>query len=184
VGGGANGAGPPLAAGGALAARLARTPRALGGVLCAGWVLLIWHLSSLSPSDLGGVASAGSFVTNLLHAPEYAALATWLALALRPAGEPPAARPAAGAAAVVLTGLYGAIDELHQAGVPGRDASLFDVLTDVVAARVAVLFLAQLARGEPRARLRRTLLLGALACIASAAAATFLPMLFPQATWL
>ena len=43
------------------------------------------------------------------------------------------------AAAIVCAALYGISDEFHQSFVPGRDASVFDVVVDTVGATIAVL---------------------------------------------
>jgi VanZ family protein len=69
----------------------------------------------------------------------------------------------------VLVGGYGVADELHQARVPGRDASAFDVLTDVASA-VAVLWIVRsLGRsGLAERTLVARLGLGALACMLAA----------------
>lgn len=41
-------------------------------------------------------------------------------------------------AAVMITGLYGVTDELHQAFVPGRQPELLDLLADIVGAAAGV----------------------------------------------
>jgi VanZ family protein len=40
---------------------------------------------------------------------------------------------------ILFTVLYGVSDEFHQSFVPGRDASVFDVVVDTVGAAVAVI---------------------------------------------
>ncbi len=41
------------------------------------------------------------------------------------------------AVAIVLASAWGAVDEWHQSGVPGRTASIADLLADVVGAALA-----------------------------------------------
>lgn len=109
-------------------------PRA--GLLSLLWMALIFALSS-QPTlpDTGfdpNIASiAGHFVA-------FGVLAGLIALFLRKRGVG-GWRWAAGA--VVIATLYGVTDEVHQSFVPGRDASLFDVLTDALGAICAVLLL-------------------------------------------
>jgi len=72
-----------------------------------------------------------------VHLVEYAVLAWLNARALRRTR--PGARPwrlALGAAAIAIS--WGYLDEVHQAFVPGRDASLGDLVADAVGAAVGV----------------------------------------------
>ena len=100
----------------------------------------IWVLSSRSDPgpDLGGLQGAASYVA---HFTIYAALWTSLAWALgwrRPL------------LAFIATVAYGAVDELHQSFVPGRDASPVDLAVDALGAGLAWAAAARL-----RGRLRR-----------------------------
>ncbi len=73
----------------------------------------------------------------MAHFIAYAILA--LAIALWPGEKRWQARPLWTALLVIiLTGLYGAVYELHQSFVPGRDASVFDWLADVLGAVAGV----------------------------------------------
>ena len=87
----------------------------------------------------------------LLHASEYACLAVLLVRALRGEG---ASWPAVLIAATILTSLYGASDEIHQAFVPGRDPAVGDWLADTTGAAIASTFatLAGRRRSESRRR--------------------------------
>ena len=165
----------------ALTARLARVHPVVGAVLAVAWIALIWNLSARPPSDLSQGTPTGAWLTNLAHAPEYAALATWLAIAARRRGDPVAPGPRLGSWIVVACLLHGVEDELHQSTVPGRDASVLDVLTDVVGSAAAI---AALRAAGDRVRFARVVLLGLAACVAAAALATFLPLLDPEITWL
>lgn len=153
----------------------------IGFVLVALWLTLIWQLSARTPTDLSQGSVAGAWLSNLAHGPEFAGLATWLALAARRRGSEivPSARAAFYIVAFCL--LYGVVDELHQSTVPGRDASVFDILTDVCGATAAVTVLR--AASDDR-RLARTILLGLAACIAAAGLATFVPPMAPEIEWL
>lgn len=68
----------------------------------------------------------------LLHAVEYAGLAGLLVLGLTHVGTFGLRRAAL--LAILLAAAYGATDELHQAFIPNRDASLLDWLADAAGA--------------------------------------------------
>jgi hypothetical protein len=123
-------------------------PRPAGVLLALVWGALIWQLSSLRFGDEPQVFWR-SWLSNCGHAPLFGLLALWCAVALpRARGWPLLSR---GWAAVImaLVLVYGVIDELHQAEVPGRDASPFDLLTDLTGA-ACTLWLAYHV-GQPRA---------------------------------
>lgn len=87
----------------------------------------------------------------LVHAIEYGLLGLLSARAMRVGF--PALRPRqALITAAVITALFGYFDELHQAFVPGRDASLMDLAADAVGAALGVLAYAMLERRRVRAR--------------------------------
>jgi VanZ family protein len=169
----------------AIARRLRAMPRAAGAALALGWIALVWFLSAQPPGGLVRGRTALHWLHNLAHAVEFGALALWLALAARPAGEPLLAAPGAARAILAFCAVYGALDEFHQSFTPGRDASVCDVLTDCAGAATVLLALCALRR-EPwdRPALARALVLGGAACALAAALATFVPTLFPEATWL
>ena len=104
------------------------------------YAALIFALSSLSrPQDL--VPPELLSHDKLIHLAEYTVLGGLLARALRAGGRPPVR---AFAVALLLGALYGASDELHQAFVPGRDASPLDWASDAggtALGAAAVLFL-------------------------------------------
>ena len=104
------------------------------------YAALIFGLSSLSrPQDL--LPPELLFSDKLAHLAEYAVLGALLVRALAAGGRTPAR---ALLWALVLGALYGVSDELHQALVPGRDASPLDWATDAAGAALgaaAFLFL-------------------------------------------
>lgn len=165
----------------ALVARLRAVPPVVGLGLVATWMALIWLLSSRPPSDLSTGSPTGAWLTNLAHAPEYAALALWLAIGARRGGADVAPIGRAGVWIVIFCVAHGVVDELHQSTVPGRDASVLDVLTDLCGAASLV---AVLRAAGDRARFARAVLLGLVACTAAAGLATFVPRLAPETTWL
>jgi VanZ family protein len=98
------------------------------------YMALIWQLSSM-PITLP-MASL-PFRDKLAHIVEYAMLGLLAANAVR--GTWPAlSLPKALFAAALLTSTWGYLDEVHQAFVPGRHASAFDLLADVVGAVLGV----------------------------------------------
>jgi VanZ family protein len=99
----------------------------LAGALALAQMLAIVYLSSLSRID---VPAGWSGRDKLVHASVWCVLGALFALtAIRPGTR---SAVIAVAAAVV----FGASDELHQSFVPGRDASLLDLLADTVGAIV------------------------------------------------
>jgi VanZ family protein len=86
--------------------------------------LIFWLSSQANP--LPGLTQRVS--DKVLHAVEYAGLASLLVLGLTHLGTMGMRRAAQ--LAILLAAAYGATDELHQAFVPGRDCSGFDWLAD------------------------------------------------------
>ena len=110
-------------------------------LLPAALAAAIWFLSSQpSPGpDLGGLQGAASYVAHFVL---YAALWTTLAWALR------WRRPVL---ALVVTVAYGAVDEVHQSFVEGRDAAALDDAVDALGAGLAGL-IARHVHERPRHR--------------------------------
>lgn len=109
--------------------------RSLLWLPAAAYAVLIFHLSSQSriPVILAHVWD------KLLHAGGFGFMTALFVFALEGRLAPVRWRPAI--LAVLLTVLYGASDEFHQSFVPGRDASLLDLLADGVGAAIAVIAL-------------------------------------------
>jgi len=164
-----------------LVARLRVVHPVVGIALVAAWMALIWMLSSQPPTNISKGSPTGAWISNLAHGPEFAGLALWLALAARRAGASVAPTARAAFWIVAFCVIYAVVDELHQSTVPGRDASVFDILTDLCGAIAAVSVLR--ATGDKR-KFRRAILLGIAACIAAAGLATFVPRMAPEITWL
>jgi len=106
-------------------------------------MLLLYTLSSRS--SLGGVPAGWD---KLAHASAYGILG-FLALRACHAGILPL-RALPATLALLLSIGYGALDELHQRFVPGRDASVEDWIADALGAGAATIVLAWLTRRGPR----------------------------------
>lgn len=107
---------------------LAWTPAAL-------YMAVIWTVSSIEQPAFP--VSLFPFRDKGVHATEYAVLAFLLGHAcVRTFEEYPRARVAL--AAMFLTFLWGFLDEMHQAFVPGRSADALDLVADAIGALAGV----------------------------------------------
>lgn len=97
------------------------------------WAALIFYLSSL-PNPPGQPSE--EWVSYAAHLTEYAVLGLLLARWL--GGQFPGLGRWAAAAAWVACAAYGVSDEVHQAFVPGRDATPVDWLFDALGAFAGV----------------------------------------------
>jgi VanZ family protein len=112
--------------------RPAAPPARLAWILPAvAYAAVIFWLSH-QPNPLPGLTAR--FSDKLLHAVEYAGLAGLLAVGL--ARLRPGWLARAALLAMLLASAYGLTDELHQAFVPSRDASLLDWAFDTIGAVV------------------------------------------------
>lgn len=102
--------------------------RALRWLPAALWALLIFSLSSQSTLPSPKIVD----FDKLMHFGAFAVQGALVALALTRPGERLSQRLAVVAAAIAA--LYGAADEFHQAFVPGRQSSGFDLVADVLGA--------------------------------------------------
>ena len=110
------------------------------------WMGMIFYLSA--QPDLPGPPEPwlATLFSNSAHFGVYGGLAFWWWRALRSSRRKPEPQKALGkkgdrAALLLALGisvLYGASDEFHQSFVPGRDASLLDLLTDTAGAATAL----------------------------------------------
>lgn len=101
-----------------------------------GWAALIFVLSSF-PNPPG--PRGPEWQSYAAHTVEYAVFA-FLAMRLLAVAWPAVPGYRLALAAWLLAVLYGLSDELHQAFVPGRDASLLDVAFDALGAAIGVAF--------------------------------------------
>ena len=104
-------------------------------LLAAGWMMLIFFLSS--QSSLPAVSSF-SGADLLLHAVFYAILCVFFA---RSFTDPRIRNWNRMILLTILVIVYGITDEYHQSFVPGRDASIWDVLADGVGGFLAAAML-------------------------------------------
>lgn len=99
------------------------------------YMAIIWIVSSMEQPDFP--VSRFPFRDKGVHATEYAVLAFLLGHAcVRTFERHPRLRVAA--AALLLTVLWGFLDEMHQAFVPGRSADLLDLVADSIGALAGV----------------------------------------------
>jgi hypothetical protein len=151
---------------------LARVPRPLAWLFVLAWSFGMWSLSSRD-MDFGPKESFPfRLLGNAAHAPLFGLWALGLALALAPRPTP-ASWPDPGVlvrrAALVATLLWGLLDEAHQAHTGGRTPSVFDVVTDGVAAACVLAVAAYLGRADADERgVRLRLALGVAACVGAA----------------
>ncbi len=158
----------------ALGDLFSRVPRVLAALGACFWAGLIWWLSASSGPDVAPSFALG-FLFNLAHAPLFGCLALFLTLAL-PRGAPRNwPRLTLPAALLVVAGAlaYGILDELHQAGTPGRASTWRDVVTDGVGASAVVTLAAYLASEHAQTR---GLWLRLAAWLAAACAAALLAL--------
>lgn len=151
--------------------------RVTGGGLAALEMLGIFALSHRSWKGTGPGLSNG--LTNLCHFPLYAMLGALLAISLGVGSERAAATRAALQGALAAC-VYGVFDEWHQGLVPGRDCSLFDVTTNLIAAVCGAMAVATARWGLPRRAVQW--LIGGL--ILAAVSSFLLPDTFPEANLL
>ena len=115
----------------------------LWGPFIAALAVVFW-LSSLAE-----VPGTHYFWDKLLHAVGYAGLGVLALRAFHGGFVRPRPAPTMYAAGAVI--LWGISDEFHQSFVPGRNASVWDVLADAVGFALAVLLLATATSGALRA---------------------------------
>lgn len=101
--------------------------------------------SSLDGSAESSLPGLRSYLLNWGHQLLYGALAIGIALA---AGRRLPAPPAGVAAILAAVVAAGVLDELHQSGVPHRDSSVWDLVSDGLGASFALLFAGWTARRD------------------------------------
>lgn len=162
----------------AVARALLALPRTVALLFPLVWGGLIWLGSEFAGQIDGPEIPGMHFLGNGVHAFEFGVLAL-LCLPLLPRrslSHGPWVQLEAPQIAwlLLLVGGYGVFDELHQAQVPGRIASPFDALTDLVGA-ICVVAVARLAgrQAATDGELRGRLLGGLVACSLAAGLATW-----------
>lgn len=121
----------------------------MGGAFRLWGPVVLWAAALFVASAQPDLGPAGRIPDYLSHASAYMVFALLLARAL--AGGFPRILSARGQLLVVLLAtLYGASDEYHQSFVPGRDASLADVVKDFGGAVLGAWLYRRLAAGPPR----------------------------------
>jgi VanZ family protein len=168
----------------ALVGRLRAVHPAIGAALVVGWIALLWSLSERPPNLATQGSPSLAWFWNFSHAPAYGALALWLAIATRARGKVLVPTLRAAFWIVSFAVVHGVVDELHQSVVPGRDASVLDILTDLCGSSTVAFVLWTTHAAAGTRSVARAALLGLAACILSGAVATFVPYLFPEITWL
>lgn len=168
-------------------------PRGLAWVLPAGWASLVWWLSSDS-RDLGSGLALPEWLKALLHDLAHPFTFGLLALITVPllprSGRGPEGKRwvswtrARGLVVLVAVATYGAVDEWHQSRVPGRVASVFDLLSDATGAAAVLVVVGYLSRPDAdRAGVMKRLALGALACLGAAALSSGYTGLMGDGLW-
>lgn len=132
---------------------------------------VLWWSSSRVPGDEPH-STARSLVHNSMHVIAYGCVgaAVWLAWSRRPASEPQRFRSFG---SWLVASAYGVVDELHQSFVPGRDCSMFDLVSDAAGAALAVVLLRGIV-GRSQGWLRNALLFVVTALV-GVLSATFVP---------
>jgi VanZ family protein len=104
------------------------------------------HLSDNAVHDVVVIVRKGAHVT------EYAVLALllWRALRKPPSQSVPSWQWSEAGLALGLAALFAATDEIHQAFVPSRQGSVWDVLLDTTGAALALLCLRAIGRWRKR----------------------------------
>lgn len=148
---------------------LVRLPRWLRVLVPIVGMAVLWWSSSRVP-DNEPHSTARSLFHNMMHVVAYACIAgsIWIAWSRRPIHLACRFRSRG---AWLLATLYGGVDELHQAYVPGRDCSFADLVSDAAGAALAVVLLRGMSGVAPRWRRFAGVLL--VVSLLSVAAATF-----------
>ena len=94
-------------------------------------------------------------VRKCAHLTEYAILAVLCWRVLKPAGDSSAWSWRRAGNSLLIVALYAATDEIHQAFVPSRQGSVWDVLLDTAGAAVGLLLLRVFYRWREASRQRK-----------------------------
>jgi len=164
---------------------LLRVPRGWAWLPPLGWAGLIFVLSS-QRAPLGDFPGTGfgALLGNLAHAFEYGVLFLLLVPLLRRSGGWVVWGPASSWAPAVLVFAYAVSDEFHQSRVPGRDASVLDLCTDLAGIVSVYWVVRRLEDQELGSRELKVLLIRALLlCVLCAGAATLWGAIWKEGPW-
>lgn len=168
-----------------IARALRNSPRVFAYTALGLWIVVIFYFSSQPPPEPHAVS--GPFIgwlMNLRHAPAFGILAVFALWSTSRAGQRLVASRKRVWIAVLLAGLYGVTDEIHQSFVPGRDASVCDILTDLAGAWLAARLLWAVEEHVAVPAYGRILAAGVPACAIAAWMATYAGRLWPHVGWL
>lgn len=155
---------------------LLRVPRSLGFVPPLLWAGLIFFGSSQPSPKIGPTGIAGPVIENFAHAVEYGIFASLIALCVRREAGWVVLERASVAWILVFIAVYAASDEWHQSFVPNRDATIYDVITDISGAASTLACIDALGRARDAGRVLAVRFVTGLAiCLAAATLATFEP---------
>ncbi len=102
--------------------------------------------------DLPVVLFVRHYVTNLAHVPLFGGFAFFMLFALGGEALPFSRRPLPYAMTLLFTAIFGTVDEIHQAFVPGRFPSHIDILLDVLGGALACSYVSFRSGGGTRKR--------------------------------
>jgi len=168
-----------------IARALRNSPRVFAFTALVLWLATIHHFSSQPPPEPHKVSGPLiGWVMNLRHAPAFGILGVFALWATSRAGVRLVATNARVWTAVLVAGAYGCVDEIHQSYVPGRDASVCDILTDIAGAWTCARLLRAIEDSESRSVFARILAVGLPACAVAAWLATIAGRVWPDVGWL
>ncbi|MDF1836968.1 MAG: VanZ family protein [Planctomycetota bacterium] len=164
---------------------LLRLPRSLAWLPPLAWAGLIFALSSFR-APLGELPGSGAmaFLGNLAHAFEFGVLLLLLVPLLERANDWVVWNPGMTKLLPGAAFLFAISDEVHQSRVPGRDASLLDLCTDLAGILSVYWVVRRLERPTDEVIGVRTLLGRCLLlCCACALAATIWGVVWDEGPW-
>ncbi len=164
---------------------LLRIPRGRAILPALLWAGGIWYLSSLKGLDSREVDVPLAFLGNMAHAFEFGILALLLVLLLPRSETWVRLTPRSVGLVAFVAIFYGLVDEMHQASVVGRDASLLDWVTDALGVFCVLKIVTYVSDHEATSSgLLVRLLYGTLLCSVSAGFATLYSYLYVEGPWL
>jgi hypothetical protein len=154
---------------------LLRVPRGLGFLPPLLWAALIFYGSSHPAPAIAAPGFAGALIENCGHAVEYGIFAALLALCAKRRSAWVDLDRATVAWMLAVIVVYAASDEWHQSFVPHRDASVYDVITDIVGGVSTLACIDALGEGRGGRTFSLRFAIGFAASLAAAVLATLEP---------